>query len=106
MPGIFVNGADTKAAQIFTMIHELAHIWLGTSALSDAAMTAEEGVTEELWCNRVAAEVLVPLAASRTDHRGEPSTEELERLARKYRVGNADCLLVAYAREHQHRGHP
>lgn len=91
-PLIFVNGADTKAAQIFTMIHELAHIWLGTSALSDAAMTATDGVTEELWCNRVAAEVLVPLTTLRTDYRGEASTEELERLARKYRVSTLVVL--------------
>lgn len=92
VPIIFVNGADTKAAQIFTMIHELAHIWLGTSALSDAAMTAEGGVTEELWCNQVAAEVLVPLAALRSDYRGEVSTEELERLAKKYRVSTLVVL--------------
>lgn len=92
VPMIFVNGADTKAAQIFTMIHELAHIWLGASVLSDAAMSAEDGVTEELWCNQVAAEVLVPLATLRSEYRGEVSTEELERLARKYRVSTLVVL--------------
>lgn len=92
VPLIFVNGADTKAAQIFTMIHELAHIWLGGSAVSDAAMTATSGVAEELWCNRVAAEVLVPLAALRVDYQGEYDSQELDRLARKYRVSTLVVL--------------
>ncbi|WP_165216482.1 ImmA/IrrE family metallo-endopeptidase [Schaalia sp. ZJ1691] len=85
-PLIFVNGADTKAAQIFTMIHELAHIWLGESALSDAALVSRGGTDKEQWCNQVAAEVLLPLAALRVDYRGEANVTELERLAQKYRV--------------------
>ena len=92
VPLIFVNGADTKAAQIFTMIHELAHVWLGASALSDAAMTANHGMTEELWCNQVAAEVLVPLTTLLSDYRGEANIEELERLAKKYRVSTLVVL--------------
>lgn len=92
VPLIFVNGADTKAAQIFTLIHELAHVWLGASALSDAAMTAVNGRTEELWCNQVAAEVLTPLTTLRSDYRGEANIDELERLARKYRVSTLVVL--------------
>src|SRR5690625_7643712 len=52
-PLIFVNGVDTMSAQIFTLFHELGHIWLGKSALSDAALASEHGNSEELWCNRV-----------------------------------------------------
>ena len=92
VPLIFINGADTKAAQIFTLIHELAHVWLGRSALSDAALTASTGFAEELWCNQVAAEVLVPLDALRRDYLGEPSVEALDRLAGKYRVSTLVIL--------------
>lgn len=91
-PLIFVNGSDTKAAQIFTLIHELAHIWLGGSALSDAAMVSREGIAEELWCNQVAAEVLVPLAALRGDYKGELTPQELTRLATRYRVSTLVIL--------------
>lgn len=63
-PLVFVNGADCKAAQMFTLAHELANIWLGKSALSSPGMdndSYKKGRREEIWCNKVAAEVLMPL---------------------------------------------
>ncbi|WP_291081253.1 ImmA/IrrE family metallo-endopeptidase [Dietzia sp. UBA5065] len=98
-PLIFVNGADTKAAQIFTIVHEFAHIWLGGSALSDANMASRTGVEEELWCNGVAAEFLVPLADLRGIYRGEPTVEELERIARDFRVSTLVVLKRLYDAE-------
>jgi len=91
-PLIFVNGADAKAAQLFTLVHELAHIWLGRSALSEAAMDSREGRTEEQWCNSVAAEVLLPLDGLRFDYGGQVTVEELERLAKRYKVSTLVVL--------------
>jgi Zn-dependent peptidase ImmA (M78 family) len=89
---IFINGADTKSAQIFTIVHELVHIWLGESALSDAEMAGTGTSDHELWVNRVAAEVLVPIATIRANYRGQPTTEELQRLARVYKVSTLVIL--------------
>lgn len=93
-PLIFVNGADYKAAQMFTLAHELAHLWLGTSALSDAGVAPAPGCrAEEVWCNAVAAEFLVPLDALRDELRqGEPREKVVRRLAATFKVSRLVIL--------------
>ena len=60
VPLIFINGADGKAAQMFTIAHELAHIWFGASAAFDLSNLQPSNKTIELVCNQTAAEFLVP----------------------------------------------
>lgn len=60
-PFIFVNSADIGGAQMFTLAHELAHIWIGESASFDLRdLTSAPDNELELVCNKIAAEFLVP----------------------------------------------
>ena len=89
-PLVFINGADTKAAQMFTLAHELAHIWLGQSALGDTAPAATHNV--EIWCNRVAAELLVPLADLKTELGKMDPAQAVAHLARAFKVSTLVIL--------------
>ena len=93
-PLIFVNGKDTKAAQMFTLAHELAHVWLGASALSNLGAAPNTGFCrEEVWCNAVAAELLVPLHVLQFDlRRNEPLPDALTRLAHTFKVSTLVIL--------------
>ena len=113
-PLVFINAADTHAGRTFTLAHELAHLWLGASGVSDVTPRRTARGEIEKWCNRVAAELLVPLAHLRQEH--QPLSrldDELRRLGRIYKVStlvllqrlyharllSADEFRNAYARE-------
>jgi len=61
-PMVVVNPNDVDAAKVFTLVHELAHLWLGSKAISSFnALTQKSADSHrEKLCNRVAAEFLVP----------------------------------------------
>lgn len=92
-PLVFVNGADTKAAQIFTLAHELAHLWVGQSGVSDVAPQTIPTGEVEAWCNRVAAEFLVPaydLQDAAVDR--DDLVDALQSLARRFKVSTLVAL--------------
>ncbi|MFT4033963.1 MAG: ImmA/IrrE family metallo-endopeptidase [Patulibacter sp.] len=95
-PVVFVNGADTRAAQIFTLAHELVHIWLGQSAVSDADMRRTSANATERWCNQVAAEFLLPTSAlpAALDLTDVPAA--LEQIARRFKVSTLVALRRIY----------
>ena len=97
-PLIFINGADTKAAQMFTLAHELAHLWLGETALSDTdASTIDHDQDVELWGNKVAAELLVPMSSIRQEYsKNTTLSKEIDRLAHFFKVSKLVILRRLY----------
>jgi Zn-dependent peptidase ImmA (M78 family) len=92
-PLVFINGADSKAAQMFTLAHELAHLWLGQSALSDVSAGETSDNAIETWCNQVAAELLVPMEVFLAELiNDEPVRDTLNRLARRFKVSSLVVL--------------
>ena len=103
-PLIFLNGADSKAAQMFTLAHELAHVWLGATGVSDTQAGQVPEQRTERWCNQVAAELLMPLAELKAAHQPDRSIpDEMQRLAREFKVSTLVALRRLFDAGHINR---
>lgn len=92
-PLIFINGKDSKAAQIFTLAHELVHVWLGVSGVSNLNQTYSAEIDTERFCNAVAAEILVPLAELQTRwDNAQSASNQVTRLVRHFKVSSLVIL--------------
>lgn len=100
-PLVFLNGNDAKSAQIFTLVHELVHLWIGESGISnpDYRRRAEEHENPiERLCDGVAAEVLVPQGEFLSAwNQRQPIEQNLEFLTRYFKVSRVVILRRAEA---------
>ncbi|WAT06473.1 XRE family transcriptional regulator [Rouxiella badensis] len=55
-PVVFINLTDAPTARLFTLLHELCHLWIGQSGIS--SVSADDERREERFCNAVAGEFL------------------------------------------------
>lgn len=78
-PFMFINNSDAKSAQLFTIIHELAHIWIGQSAGFDFRDFKPANNPKELFCDKVAAEFLVPSKIFKEKWEERPNFNELSK---------------------------
>ena len=63
-PFIFINSDDWNTSQLFTLVHELAHLWISETGISNEIELSVENIDKlnpiELFCNEVAANALMP----------------------------------------------
>ena len=74
---------------MFTLAHELGHLWLGRSALDDSTAASEPDDAPEKWCNALAAELLVPMDVLRAEAGARfQLASDLPRLVRRFKVSS------------------
>ena len=98
-PLVFVNGRDWQAAQVFTLVHELAHLWIGASGISNLdywRRSADQTHPIERLCDRVAAETLLPSEDVMRKWRGGDVDANLDAFRMSYKVSAFVVLRQAY----------
>lgn len=99
-PLVFINGQDAKTAQIFSLAHELAHLWIGSSGISNPdhlRRPSQQLNAVDRLCDQVAAEVLLPKQSFEADWDESALMEgNLRIIASRYRVSKFVVLRRAY----------
>lgn len=100
-PFVFINSDDWDAPQLFTLLHELAHIWIGTSGISNEIEPELKHKDKlhpiELFCNEVSANALMPAAIMKSlDDSVFSSSNEVFKEARRFGVSSFAFLFRAF----------
>lgn len=87
-PLIFINSCDSETGKLFSIIHELVHIWVGKNNFYNVQTcieSTEHGV--EKFCNSVAAEILVPaeLFVEKWETGTDENLDKIEKVSKDFR---------------------
>lgn len=93
-PFVAVNANDSPGAWSFTLVHELAHLWIGATGVSGG--TAERAI--EKFCNDVAGEFLLPRneIVGLEINEETPLASAMERINEFAQARNISSTMVAY----------
>ncbi|MCV9388943.1 ImmA/IrrE family metallo-endopeptidase [Reichenbachiella ulvae] len=96
-PFVFVNSQDWDAPQLFTLIHELAHLWIAETGISnDVEMDSNNSNPIERFCNEVAASVLMPEELIKSfDYRVYDNSKSVFRTAKTLGVSSFALIVRA-----------
>jgi Zn-dependent peptidase ImmA (M78 family)/DNA-binding XRE family transcriptional regulator len=94
-PFIVINDGDAKAAWSFTLLHELAHLFLGATGVSGGG---DPEMKIEKFCNDVAGEFLLPRAEiEKVDLTGLDANEQIAVISKHAYLWRVSRQMVAYS---------
>lgn len=101
-PFVFVNSDDWNAPQLFTLVHELAHIWIAASGISNEIEPEIKHKDKlhpvEIFCNEVAANALMPANIMRTfSQRTFENSNSLFKAAKDLGISSFAFLFRAFS---------
>ena len=97
-PLIFINNKDSPAGQLFSLLHEAAHLWFGLYSFYNDSYGIHFNVSPlETICNAIAAELLVPkqFFIDMWDDKNLSIHENIENLVKYFKCGNAVIVRKA-----------
>lgn len=99
-PFIFINSDDWNAPQLFTLVHELAHIWINETGISnDIEPIIRDNDNDnpiELFCNEVAANALMPTEyISQIERNNFTNAKKIFKVAKEFGVSSFALIVRA-----------
>ena len=92
LPIIIINNSDTKKAQTFSLFHELGHLLRRKSEIDE---WEDNNQSIETWCNKLAANVLMPTKEFRSATRRHQvdNLNDVSKIAKPFKVSSYACLV-------------
>ena len=95
-PLIFINATDTKNGRLFSLVHELAHVWVGqNSVFNGSEFILNNHNYIETKCNAVAAEILVPIEEFVCVWKGKTTTDIHNTICQVARYFKCSTVVIA-----------
>lgn len=92
-PLIFINGADSAGGRLFSLFHELVHLWIGENDLYNDTEYSANGIKPiEVTCNAVAGALMVPKTVfleKWNNNTNDDIHEKIKELARMFRCSSS-----------------
>ena len=95
-PLIFINGADSAGGRLFSLFHELVHLWIGENDLYNDTKYSANGIKPiEVTCNAVAGALMVPKTVfldKWNNNTNDEIHEKIKELARMFRCSSSSVI--------------